>query len=73
MSAPKPGDVVRHYKGGVYSVLALGADADDPDVDVVVYRSADDGAVWVRRLSDWQRPTDGGLERFVRITREAFP
>lgn len=48
----------RHYKGGLYKVIALGKHADDTS-EQVVYQAMKDGQVWVRRLDDWNTPVDG--------------
>ena len=37
----------RHYKGGEYELLALGTDSETLE-DTVIYRSIENGRVWVR-------------------------
>lgn len=59
----------RHYKGGLYEVVAhaLREDTEEP---VVVYRSLQDGKVWVRAEplfygeQEWQGQT---VKRFTRV------
>ena len=40
----------RHYKGGLYKVLALGTHSETVE-PVVIYEACDNGELWVRPLS----------------------
>lgn len=69
----------RHYKGGIYSVVAWAT--DEPTMTpVVVYRSVDDGRVWVRTCKSWDETVEtnlGGIAmdvpRFVRCDNDGKP
>lgn len=50
---PEPGHEYRHYKGGVYRVIAIGRLSEQRDQVMVVYRSEDRGLVWIRPLGMW--------------------
>lgn len=43
----RPG-IYRHYKGGVYHALCVGHDSEEPERELVTYRSLAQGGVWVR-------------------------
>ena len=62
------GNVVRHYKGGRYKVIAFGRDAETAQ-PVVIYMSLGTGQYWVRReveFGDEVKWPDGVLrKRFV--------
>lgn len=76
---PKRGDLVRHYKGNLYTVITVGRMSEARDQLHVVYWSHERTSVWIRPLGmfvelvDWpdgkQRPrfqlvSDGrGLDR----------
>jgi hypothetical protein len=73
---PYTGEVWQHYKTkGEYEILFIGKmQMKDPSLDMkecVVYKSLEDGGVWVRPLSDFIEEviTDGGerVERFTKI------
>jgi hypothetical protein len=79
----EPGDLVRHYKGGLYSIVkratlvARGSSASTP---VVVYRSVDSGQTYVRdedEFYDTVPALDGGEPRLrfthVRYAPELLP
>jgi len=55
---PKINRIYRHYKGGLYKVIAIGKHADDTS-EQVIYRALKGGQVWVRRLEEWNTPVDG--------------
>ena len=40
-----------HFKGGMYEVLYVAKNSENPDEELVVYKSLDKGGVWVRPLS----------------------
>lgn len=43
----KAGDIVQHFKGGVYTILAIGTHTETKE-KMVVYQSLKDQQVWVR-------------------------
>jgi hypothetical protein len=51
------GKQFRHFKGGRYVVLHL-AKHSEGETEQVVYLSLDYGTIWVRRLSEWEEPTN---------------
>jgi hypothetical protein len=55
----------RHYKGGVYTVVAVGHDSETK-APVVVYAD-NNGEVWVRPVSMWFEKVDGGKCRFEEV------
>lgn len=76
---PQPGDVVLHYKGGLYIVLFLAVD-EASEQDVVVYTACKPPAknakqrTWVRTLKNWQqrvdvsgKPRRNGRPRFMEV------
>ena len=68
-TAPKPGELWRHYKGGLYEVLMLATNEADK-VSVVVYRLHDGtGDTWVRPVTSWLSTVGDGR----RFTYEAAP
>lgn len=42
----------RHFKGGLYEVIAVARHSETLE-ETVVYRHADDGSCWVRPASMW--------------------
>lgn len=61
----------RHYKGGIYRVIAHATD-EATGQPVVVYRSEQDGRVWVRTLANWNETVHGEENgKAVRISRFA--
>ena len=66
---PTPG-AYKHYKGGLYMVLATGRHSETEEW-LVVYRADLDGSTWVRPLAMWNETVlvDGApVPRFVRMT-----
>ncbi|GBR05963.1 DUF1653 domain-containing protein [Acetobacter oeni] len=55
----------RHYKGGLYTVIAT-ARHSETEERLVVYRSESLGSVWVRPLAMWNETVDG-RPRFARL------
>ncbi|GBQ62826.1 hypothetical protein AA103196_0418 [Ameyamaea chiangmaiensis NBRC 103196] len=64
--SPEPG-VYRHYKGGLYTVLAVGRHSETEEW-LVTYRAEAHGTIWVRPLDLWQAPVAKGT-RFARLVR----
>lgn len=52
------GDVVKHYKGGEYVVLAVGKNSETME-DVVTYQNLSNGSVWVRPLRMFEEHVQG--------------
>ena len=40
----------RHFKGGMYEVLFVAKNSENPEEEFVVYKSLEKGDVWVRPL-----------------------
>ncbi|MEX2016938.1 MAG: DUF1653 domain-containing protein [Candidatus Pacearchaeota archaeon] len=66
----------RHFKGGIYEVIAIALDCENPERKMVIYKSLYDngnfpiGTVWKRELIDFVgfKETDGGkVKRFEKI------
>lgn len=56
---PKVGQLYRHFKGGIYEVIALAKHSETLE-DIVVYKKFGQGChMWVRPLSDWMSLKDG--------------
>lgn len=56
-SCVEPGQVFRHYKGGLYTVVAVGID-EATMKPMVAYCSNLRGDVWFRTLDNWQEPVE---------------
>lgn len=63
---PEPG-TYRHFKGGVYTLLAVGRHSETEEL-LVVYRAADE-RIWVRPLAMWSEVVDGPDGPTPRFTR----
>jgi hypothetical protein len=63
---PRPGDRVRHYKGGLYNVIAIAID-EATLASVVVYQEVSGSPFWVRTLENWRTPVKGLTPRFITI------
>lgn len=67
---PKPGDVVLHYKGGLYLVLLIALDEESMEERVIYMECkppkarAKRARVFDRRISDWIKPAKQLSERF---------
>ena len=48
----KEGNLVQHFKGGVYKILYIATDTTTME-ESVVYESELDGKVWVRSLKEF--------------------
>jgi hypothetical protein len=57
MSNPIVGADYKHFKGGIYRVVALGHLADDAS-PVVIYRNTNTNETWVRKLLEWGEEVD---------------
>lgn len=66
---PVTGDVFKHFKGNLYTILAVAHEAD-LGIDFVVHKGAD-GRVWTRSLSNFlgtKELADGPVTRFVKVS-----
>jgi hypothetical protein len=63
-SGVRAGQSWRHYKGGRYTVLAVGL--EEPTMTPQVIYAGHDGVVWVRRLVVFLENIDAQVPRFVR-------
>jgi hypothetical protein len=52
MKIPQNNFIYRHYKGGIYKVIANALDCETQS-PLVVYQSLDDGQVWARSLCNF--------------------
>lgn len=55
---PIVGGLYRHFKGGIYQVIAIATDEAQRDKSLVIYRSVADGSVWARELSVFMSKRD---------------
>lgn len=49
----RPGQIWRHFKGGVYRVLCLAKQSETKEEYVIYTRDDGDGSVWARPASMW--------------------
>lgn len=66
-SSVRAGQIYRHYKGKLYSIVKIGLKEDTME-PMVVYR--DERQVWIRSLTDFTQlvNTESGIvERFTRV------
>ncbi len=68
---PKPKEKYKHFKGGVYEIVCIALDCENPKKKLVVYKNIDDGKIWVRELNDFigEKVFDDEtkVRRFVKI------
>lgn len=73
----KEKDIVRHFKGGKYLILAFGNSSED-NSEVVIYLSLNgDGKIWVRNRVEFESRIEedrkgnktGQLYRFVKLPK----
>lgn len=50
---PKPGEIYKHYKGGLFEVICVGRMSTKRDEIHVVYKSLERGHTWIRPLGEW--------------------
>lgn len=73
---PLPGEIWKHYKGGVYEILSMATHSETQE-SVVVYRSIPFGSVYVRPFSMWHEnvklETEGGapIPRFCLMKNDS--
>ncbi len=58
----------RHYKGGIYEVLATATHSETLET-MVVYQSKKDGGIWVRPLAMWNDIIEKDGNHMTRFTR----
>lgn len=67
---PQPGELWRHFQGGLHRVVALAVE-DDTGREMVVYTSIEDGRTWCRLMARWMNLVTTGdgttVRRFVRV------
>lgn len=70
-SGIRPGQIYRHYNGGLYSVVAVCIKEDTLE-PMVVYQSNVKGSVWTRTLANWSEDVAQGMpgEPVPRFERE---
>jgi len=62
-------DIVRHFKGKLYQIIANDAyDSEDHDRRLVVYRSLETGIVWVRPYDMFMSEVD--REKYPNISQK---
>jgi hypothetical protein len=69
---PQPGQVFRHYKGGLYSIVTPAIKEDTHEI-MVIYRSNAKGTTWARTLANFTETIeiiDRDGARVQRFTRE---
>ena len=63
----KVGDVVRHFKGNVYEVIAIGLSSDALE-PMVVYKGVDNGVIWIRTYEEFvSNAPDQQMPRFEKV------
>jgi hypothetical protein len=66
-STPQRAQLWRHYKGGLYEIVALAHYEWAPEVTGVVYRRYEpNGQTWVRDLVNFMAEIEPGKYRFTR-------
>lgn len=63
--SPLPGEVWRHYKGGIYEIISMSINTETNE-DMVVYKSKTNKLCYSRPLSIWSEYV-GDKKRFTRI------
>jgi hypothetical protein len=58
---PRPGDIYRHYKGGLFTVVARAVKEDSLE-PLVIYWSNASRQMWARTLDDWRSSVDTETE-----------
>jgi len=62
---PQPGEIYRHYKGGLYVVVCRSINEDDL-TPLVTYRSNLKGTVWTRTVKNFTENVTDSVPRFAR-------
>lgn len=68
---PQIGGFYRHFTGGIYVVLAIARDYNNPDTKLVVYCEfdGDESESWARPLDDWRNPAMVNGQPVARFTQ----
>lgn len=66
---PKDGARYRHYKGGLYQIVATGF-LEDSETPAVVYRSLEKDIVWVRTAKNFLEEVEHNGETVARFTAQ---
>lgn len=65
------GKKFKHFKGGIYEVIALAKDCDDPNRELVIYRSMSDQQTWARNMDEFTNmallPDGTHVKRFTEL------
>ncbi len=76
MEKPKAGEKYRHFKGGEYEIVAVARNCDNPNEELVIYKSLYEkegfpiGTIWSRGLEGFVgfKELDGEkIKRFEKI------
>jgi hypothetical protein len=67
---PIAGRKYRHYKGGVYEVIAVAFDADNYPNNVIVYKN-ENGVVFTRSVEYWNSKVE--ITRYEELPVELVP
>jgi|WetSurSiteA1Bulk_404760.scaffolds.fasta_scaffold722032_1 uncharacterized protein len=69
MIVPEPGELYRHFKGGIYRIIATGKHSET-DEAMVCYRSEyNPNSVWFRPLSMWFDEVEYEGKKVTRFTK----
>jgi hypothetical protein len=63
---PLPGQVYKHYKGGIYEIISMAVHTETGE-RLVVYKSLNFGSVYVRPYEIWNSESKDGEKRFTLI------
>lgn len=69
---PRPGDFFKHYRGGIYYIIAIGKYCENPNVDIVIYQDIKDmknKKPYVRFMSKWLEPAKMNDVEMIRYTK----
>jgi hypothetical protein len=66
---PSAGDTYRHYKGGLYIIVATGF-LEDTETPCVVYRSLEKNIVWVRTAKNFLEEIEFQGEKRSRFSKQ---
>jgi len=73
---PLPGEKYKHFKGGKYEIVCISRDSENPNRELVIYKSLYEkenfplGTIWSRSLEDFVgfKEIDGKkIKRFEKI------
>ena len=68
---PQPSQKFKHFKGGIYKIVTIALDSDNPEKKIVVHKSIIDGKTWARSLEEFigfkEFPDGSKVKRFELI------